>query len=413
MKEYAVHGLKNPYDMRMQWFRLVLFPLILMMAFSAQAVELRDISVDAQGEKEQVHITMDAPYPPLSVFTLNNPPRVVIDVPAMENPEAIALPSRYRGEWIQRIRGGQFNPTTTRIVLDVNRPMSVSHTVGSRDNALTIEITPKKNVPEGKKRDTEAKSPLLVYSNVPKVQVDTKPYDGFLTPKRKPDREDRMPIIVIDAGHGGRDGGAQGVRGTREKNVTLLMANKLGAALEKTGDFRVIYTRTDDAYLLLKERVAIARAAHGDVFLSLHADANPSKDTRGFSVYSLSEDASDAEAAALAAQENKADIIDGVDLSSQDEDVTGVLIDLMQRETNNTSSKLAEVIIQNMPKSVKGTRNTHRFAGFRVLKAPDIPSVLIEMGFLTNAEDERLLKNLDYQEAFIAGIVAGVEQFVQ
>ena len=200
-----------------------------------------------------------------------------------------------------------------------------------------------------------------------------------------------QPLIYIDPGHGGADPGTIGTDGVYEKNLTLAMAKELQRQLLATGRYRVKMTRQGDQYVPLRLRFGMARRDHADMFISLHADSDPGSLSRGATVYTLSETASDAEAAALAAKENKADLIEGVDLSQQNTTVTSILIDLAQRETKNRSAGFAELLVHDMGQVTLLQRNSHRYAGFAVLKAPDIPSVLIELGYLSDAQDEALL----------------------
>jgi N-acetylmuramoyl-L-alanine amidase len=218
-------------------------------------------------------------------------------------------------------------------------------------------------------------------------------------------------MIVIDAGHGGIDPGALGITGIYEKEITLSVAQTLRDLLAATGQYDVRLTRDDDNFIRLRDRIAIARAAGADLFLSLHADAHETADLRGASVYTLSENASDEEAEALAAKENKADLIAGVDLSSESEVVTGILIDLAQRETKNHSVQFARLLIDAIGGEAHLLRNTHRYAGFAVLKAPDVPSVLVELGYLSNTEDEALLRSSEYQAKLGRAIVEAIDAY--
>jgi N-acetylmuramoyl-L-alanine amidase len=189
------------------------------------------------------------------------------------------------------------------------------------------------------------------------------------------------------------------------------MSRRLRDLLPATGRYRVQLTRDSDSFVRLRDRIAIARAADADLFISIHADAHPTADLRGASVYTLSETASDEEAEALAAQENKADLIAGVDLSNESEVVTGILIDLAQRETKNHSVKFARLVIDAIGDETYLLRNTHRFAGFAVLKAPDVPSVLVELGYLSNPEDEAQLHSTAYQAKLGQAIVEAVDAY--
>ncbi|MGB0696367.1 MAG: N-acetylmuramoyl-L-alanine amidase [Rhodospirillaceae bacterium] len=218
-------------------------------------------------------------------------------------------------------------------------------------------------------------------------------------------------VVILDPGHGGRDPGAIGGSGIFEKQVTLEMARTLRKALEATGRYKVVMTRNKDVSVRLRERVSRARHAGGDLFISLHADALRNPKVRGLSVYTLSENASDAEAQALAERENKADIILGLDLSHESKEVADILIDLAQRETKNRSVTFANTLIGNLPHSVTKLGKTRRFAGFAVLKAPDIPSVLVEMGFLSNGTDEKLLRTAAYQTKLARSIAQSVDTY--
>ncbi len=209
-------------------------------------------------------------------------------------------------------------------------------------------------------------------------------------------RSNRRWVVFIDAGHGGRDPGAIGKSGTREKAVTLAAARDLAMQLAATGKIRPILARRDDRYLRLRERIRLARRQQSDVFISLHADSAQSGKARGISVFTLSDTASDKEAAALARKENKADLIGGPDLGAEDPDAAGELLRMFQRESMNQSAHLAAAILTKIRDMPGGDRRGHRFAGFAVLKAPDMPSVLIEMGFLSNRDDEKNLRNSDY-----------------
>lgn len=224
-------------------------------------------------------------------------------------------------------------------------------------------------------------------------------------PTGKGKKRDERKVVVIDAGHGGVDPGAISVGGIYEKDITLPMALELKKALEKDGRYKAVLTRSTDVFLRLRERVEVARAAGADLFISLHADSVGSpigaQALRGASVYTLSEQASDKEAEALAAKENRADIIAGVDLGGKSIEVSNILIDLAQRESMNEAARFAAILVDDLKDVVPVLDRSHRYAGFAVLKAPDIPSVLVEMGYLSNKADERLLRS-DAQRAKLA-----------
>jgi N-acetylmuramoyl-L-alanine amidase len=229
-------------------------------------------------------------------------------------------------------------------------------------------------------------------------------------PKAKP-RGDIRHVVAVDAGHGGVDPGTIGTSGIYEKVITLAMARELKSRMEATGRYRVVLTRDRDIFLPLRERVAIARAHGAELFISLHADSNPNPKTRGGSIYTLSEVASDKEAELLAAKENKADLIAGMDLSHESPEVTSILLDLAQRETMNYSATVAAMMVKELSKSVQLLGKSHRFAGFAVLKAPDVPSVLFELGYLSNRSEEKLLKQSDYRRKLADAVTRAIDRF--
>ena len=309
-------------------------------------------------------------------FTLDKPDRVVIDIPSIPSGK-VQLPKTYTGKLVKSVRFGQFDAQTSRIVLDLNGPAQI---LATHDGApFTVEIAPV----AGSKIEKE-------------VKVATK---------------EKLPLVIIDAGHGGQDPGALGLHGTVEKDVTLNYARALKKELLETGRYRVALTRDSDKFVMLPERVAIARKLKADIFISFHADSNPRPEARGLSIYTLSETASDDEAAALAEHENKADIIPGIDLNTTDADVASILIDLTQRETMNKSAVLADAVVDSLHGKITKLQKTHRFAGFRVLKAPDIPSTLIELGFLSNETDERLLLSPEYRDLVVSSVVKGIDRY--
>lgn len=230
-------------------------------------------------------------------------------------------------------------------------------------------------------------------------------------PQRQPPPGPMRPLIVVDAGHGGLDPGAIGASGVLEKSVTLQVARRLRHRLEGTGRFSVVLTREADEYLRLRERVEVARRAGADLFLSLHADSNPDPGLRGASVYTLSDRASDREAAQLAQRENRVDALIGVHMDPDDDVMASILIDLAQRRTRGDSNRMAELLVNRLGEHVSLLNNSHRQAGFAVLTAPDIPSVLVELGHLSNLEDERLLATAEHQERLVSALVDAVSAF--
>jgi N-acetylmuramoyl-L-alanine amidase len=259
--------------------------------------------------------------------------------------------------------------------------------------------------PEPAVRPEAAVEPVAEAVNPLPAKKGSKTLESIIAPRR---------TIVIDAGHGGIDPGAESVAGYHEKEITLATARVLARTLEATGRYKVVLTRDSDIYLKLHERVARARAAHGDLFISLHADsAVADKSTRGASIYTLSETASDAESERYAQRENRADAIGGVALGDQADDVAGILVDLTVRETVNDGNRLAGMMVDSLGgHGVMLLPTTpHRSAGFAVLKSPDIPSVLIEMGYLSDLADARALADPRHQQQIAAAIAEGVDRY--
>jgi N-acetylmuramoyl-L-alanine amidase len=218
--------------------------------------------------------------------------------------------------------------------------------------------------------------------------------------------------VVIDPGHGGHDPGSSSSDGNeREKNVALAIARAIRDELVESGRVRVALTRADDRFLIPGERREIARALHADLFISIHCDSAPSSAARGASIYTLSEISSDRVAAALAARENKADLINGVDLSSETNDVSSILIDLAQRETMNVSSAFATLVQRELSPLIALKPDFHKYAGLMVLKAPDVPSVLLETGYISNDDDLALLTSTSYRDKIATGIRRAIEAY--
>lgn len=229
-------------------------------------------------------------------------------------------------------------------------------------------------------------------------------------PPIKGSKNPAAPLIVIDAGHGGHDPGSSSTDGeTHEKDIALAIAKEIQAELIQSGKVRVALTRADDRFLVLAERREIARRLGADLFVSVHCDSAPSHDARGASVYTLSDTSSDRVAAALAARENKADVINGVDLNRETSDVSSILIDLARRETMNVSSNFATQLQKQLSPLIGLKPNAHKFAGLMVLKAPDVPSVLIETGYISNEDDLALLTSTSYRAKIALGLRRAVE----
>ena len=352
-------------------------------AEAANAPAAVKTDVETTADSDQVIIYFDKAIAPLKYFTLENPLRLAVDLPAMSSGKGVGLSPQYSGSLIQAIRFGRPDPKKSRVVIDLNAAIQpVKVTTGNNPPRIIIELVRDKNAPAATNKKA-AKEEKIV----------------------------KEPLIVIDAGHGGKDCGARSVSGIMEKDITLRYALALREAMQATGHYKVLLTRDDDTYLFLKDRVQVARDHKADMFISLHADSAPADDVRGLSVYTLSEKASDEETAALAESENNADVIGGIDLAVEDKKVAGILLDLAQHETRNKGSEFAETLISNMNPKIPLLINSHRFAGFRVLKAPDIPSVLVEIGFISNPEDETRIKSREYQDKVVRSILGAVDEY--
>ena len=225
-------------------------------------------------------------------------------------------------------------------------------------------------------------------------------------PSRPPPR-----VVVLDPGHGGIDPGAISPHGLYEKNITLATARELARQLDATGRYRAVLTRNRDVFLPLRERVVRARFLRAELLLSIHADALPDRGLRGFSVYTLSDQASDRETAALAERENRDDFIAGLKLSRQPREIGAILLDLARRQTNNRSLTLARTVVGEVGRSVPLLEKPHRSAGFVVLTAPDVPSALVELGCLSNPQDERLLPQHAYQQRLAQGLLRAIDDY--
>lgn len=227
-----------------------------------------------------------------------------------------------------------------------------------------------------------------------------------------PNFKGKKPLIVIDPGHGGQDPGALGHAGHKEKDITLAAAKDLKKHLEETGRYNVQLTRSTDVFIKLQDRVKIARRVGADLFISLHADSIDKPNVHGASIYTLSNKASDAQTAKLAARENRADLIAGVDLSHEDKEVADILIDLAMRDTMNQSKFFANKVVKHADAhGIDLLEGPHRYAGFAVLKAPDTPSVLIEMGFMSNKNEVMRLSSPEYRTKIVSAIGKGIDSY--
>ena len=439
------------------WLAGMAFLVLLAIAAPAEAkpaVTGAKLGVEPNLTHVELSLSDQAEY---RVFALADPNRIVIDLSevAWQVPEGRKLQGR---GLVAALRYGLFKAGTSRIVLDLAAPAAVTDArllpaEGSQPIRLALDLRPTDEsayragvqailfassgaaAPAIASPATATSDTKIGDNKAGNIKAGDKLADGNAASAKsktaKPDKTTLVlnapktkakadplpaaapapkPLIVIDPGHGGIDPGAIGSH-VQEKNITLAVAKQLQQTLLATGRFRVVLTRDKDIFIPLRDRFKIARDKGADLFISLHADSNSSTEARGASVYTLSDKASDAEAEALAAKENKSDVIAGVDLSQENQTVTGILIDLAQRETTNLSSRFATILVNDLRNDTMMLQNSHRFAGFAVLKAPDVPSVLLEMGYVSSPDDERLLTDPGYQKQLAGSITRAIEDY--
>jgi len=340
--------------------------------------------------------------PRYRVFTLPDPFLVLIDLPELDWEMGNGA---HKGlGLVDAMRFGLFAPGTSRIVLDLRGPGRISS---------VFTLPPKEGYPYRLVIDI-APVQRSAYFALPREPLLSDPPlapPRSVAPPTAPAETDQRPLVVIDPGHGGVDPGARSLSGIYEKRISLDYALELKSQLEATGRYRVAMTRERDIFIRLRDRMAMAQSVGGDIFVSLHANNHDSPKIRGVSVYTLSENASDAEAEALAAKENKADVIAGINLADQTEVVSKILIDLAQRETMNLSKRFANGLVGEVGHVAKLLGNTHRYAGFAVLKSPTVPSVLVEIGYLSHPEEEALIRSPKHRERLMAALIKALDSY--
>ncbi len=375
---------------------------------AADAGTIKSVTTD----HDKVVIEFDDVVNKASVFGLAGPNRIAIDVMGA----TIGSSSSAVGAF-KNVRQGQFAADTARLVLDLDYPAKVSGGSFSADGkTLTLsmvsttaagfldwlglgrkEVTPPEAYRSKKVSKYEVTAPIgkAGARGLPTIYG---PADA------------RLPLVVLDAGHGGHDPGAISPHGgAREKDVTLALAKAVRDELLKTGRVRVALTRDNDSFIALQDRYGIARKLKADLFMSIHADSAENQSARGGSVYTLSEVASDREAQRLAARENKSNIINGVDLGGADVNVSSILIDLTQRETMNVSAGFAKLLLREAAPNMTLRSTGHHFASFVVLKAPDTPSVLFETGYISNAEDAAFLTSASGRQKIARSVSSAIQ----
>jgi N-acetylmuramoyl-L-alanine amidase len=355
------------------------------------------------GDEAQTRFIMDISQKiDLHVFTLADPYRVVVDIPQVR----FRLPQK-AGETgrglIKAFRFGLVMPGGSRIVFDLVKPARI-------EKAFVIDAAngaPARLVLDLAASDRE--------SFVRKVAAEEKAPSAQPAQPREPQAAagDSRPLVVLDPGHGGIDTGTKGPGGEQEKDIVLAFAKSLRERIEAFGKYRVLMTRSDDTFVPLADRVRIARDAGASLFISIHADwlSRKEGDAQGATIYTLSETASDPAAARLAEEENRADVIAGVDLKDEPEDVAGILIDLAQRETKTFSVQFAHKLEGAMKSSTRMHKEAIKSAGFRVLRAPDVPSVLVELGYVSNKDDLQSLLSDNWRDHTAASMASAIDGY--
>lgn len=370
---------------------------------AARAGSVDAVRIGPNGPQHRLEFDMSE-RPPFRVFTLEAPYRIVVDFPETE--WNIAEPEFSAGFPVSRMRFGLYKPGRSRMVLDLKRPMRVAaaYTRPDRDGAPPRFVLDLAETDEASYRETAGWPSDAHFETVAERRGPRPPLP------RPPGLGPAGTLLVmLDPGHGGVDPGA--IRsGIQEKNIVLAFAAELRGVLERTGRYRVAMTRETDMFLSLRERVRLAEMAGADVFISIHADTVKRGDASGAAVHTLSDTATDQEAAELAELENRSDILAGVNLAGESDDVARILIDLSQRQTNHASDRLAEAMLDGLaPRIALLETRPHRSAGFRVLRSPTVPSLLLELGFMSNDRDRENLVNPTWRRRAALGVADALD----
>jgi N-acetylmuramoyl-L-alanine amidase len=343
----------------------------------------------------------------VAVFTLADPYRVVVDMSEV----GFRLPDdagRDGRGLFSAFRYGLISPGKSRIVLDVSGPVRVDQSfvvppAKDQPARLVIDV-----VPTTREAFLEADR---AYRESLSAERAAKRDRALVAPDQP---SDDRPIVVLDPGHGGIDTGAKGSDGTLEKDLTLAFAEILAQKLKEAGHYNVLFTRTDDSFIALGDRVEFAREHKADLFVSIHANSFRGRSIRGAIVYTVSDEASDKMAAEIAASENQVDVLAGIDIKGDDSnDVMDILLDLTRRETRNFGLVFARNLVKELKTSTAMFKVPHQQATFKVLEAPDVPSAMIELGFLSNPEDEKLLTSDDWRQKTADSVVHAIDDFFE
>ncbi|MGB0843600.1 MAG: N-acetylmuramoyl-L-alanine amidase, partial [Alphaproteobacteria bacterium] len=409
--------------------KVVVFTASILFATHASSNEIRDFRIATSSTATKIVFSTSGETS-FNAFTLPNPPRLVIDVPKLKNTGLIKGKS---GGFILNTRVGQHGSTHNRFVLDLSQNINLNKpTVFSKGNVKLFEFVLAVS-PDNKFKEQAFNHQPQTYVSLPKPSSlglphvsKPKPVTTFPTPAVKPIKasfptkqgtsfgvrgSSRKPVIIIDPGHGGKDPGAKSISGVEEKDLTLTFGAELASELIKSGNYRVFLTRNKDVYIPLRERTRLAEAVGGDLFISIHADSNTEAKARGASFYTLSDKASDKEAAAMAERENAAFLLHGKGHDPEETKVQAILNGLALRESMMQSRIMADQLTYNVSQIWPTRPRPHRRAGFAVLKSSKMPAVLLEMGYLTNKLDEQILMVPGYRLTLANGIKESIDSY--
>ena len=379
------------------------------------------------GDAKQTRVVFDLDKPiQFRAFPLADPYRVVLDLPQVNFKLGADAGTAGRG-LVKAFRYGLVMPGGSRIVFDLTGPAKISNSyVLDADNGqparLVLEFSQVDRATFDQSLQSASQPQLrpAIADAVSTASSATSTENAATQNTQNNDAKpaetppaDRRPVIVIDPGHGGIDNGTQ-ANGQSEKSLVLAFGLALRDRIEKSGKYRVVMTRSDDTFIPLDERVKIARDQSAALFVSIHADSLPRKegDAQGATIYTLSDKASDAEAARLAETENKADAIGGVNLKEEPTEVADILIDLAQRETRTFSNRFAHLLAKDMKNTTRMYKHPLKSAGFRVLKAPDVPSVLVELGYVSNKSDLDHLISENWRSRNVEAMTEAIDEFL-
>ncbi|MCC6611733.1 MAG: N-acetylmuramoyl-L-alanine amidase [Burkholderiales bacterium] len=402
------------------WSALAALLTALVIAHAALAAEpVRAVRVWPSTDYSRVTIEL-ASEPRHTVSMASNPDRLVVDFEGLDLDSlsaAVANKVRPDDPYIAQIRVGQFKPGVVRLVIDLkaeSKPQAfLLKPIGDYGHRLVLDVYPAVPVDPLLALLEDRPSKPAGAGDAPRIEpwpLDTR--RGRAAPDRDKPLAHRMVTVVVDAGHGGEDPGAKGRRGSREKQVTLSIAKRLKTLIDAEPNMRAVLTRDGDYFVPLQARVAKARRVRADLFVSIHADAYILPHARGASVFALSErGATSAAANWLAKRENEADLIGGVNLGAKDRYLAQTLLDLSQTATISDSLKLGRAVLDELG-DVNALHKPHvEQAGFAVLKAPDIPSILVETAFISNPDEEKKLNDSAHQDRVARAIVAGIKRY--